>query len=512
MGGGGGGGQQNDNAGSAGGNGGGIIFLKADKIITSGTCSPARKITANGDTPPNSGLDGAGGAGAGGLIYMQVNTYSTVSACSLNISVNGGNGATANAAAVHGGGGAGSQGVIIFSGNTPTTNVLATANNGTPGCNDNSSPCTSSAGVASGVNGGGIQPGNGGGSCSNTNLLTNPSFEFSVVPKVGNNLVGVSSWGGWTIPLGANFNIVKTDGTAYPGGPNNAQNGTQYVDIESAAGSLDQKFRVSCTSTLNFNGYFSSREASGSYANWTGSIQIVGSSGSVAASNTKAFTNANGNDEIWFQVTGTAVVAAGNYTFRAILGDFGNFDNAFLCGTNCLLLPIQLIDFDASYYENLNEVNLIWQTASEKNSAYYTIERSVDAKDWVVVNTIPAAGNSSIRREYLYTDSIKLEKIMYYRLLQTDLDGTTTIFKTVAINPKVRYEDLIVYPNPSSGSITIKSNHIIREWLLYDSFGNLIMTNTPNDVESSLQLTLKGVYFLKAVSDYQVSIKKVIIE
>ncbi len=512
MGGGGGGGQQNDGAGSAGGDGGGIIFLKADKIITSGSCSPARQISANGETPANSGLDGAGGGGAAGTMYLQVNTYSVVSTCSLNISVNGGNGAAVNYSMTHGAGGAGSQGILIFSGSTPTSNILATANNGTPGCNNNSSPCTNSAGVASGADGGGIQPGNSGGSCSSTNLLTNPSFEFSVVPSVGNNLTGLSSWGGWTIPSGAAFNVVKTDGSAYPGGPNNAQNGTQYIDITSAAGDLDQKFRVSCTTTLNFNGYFSSREASGSYANWTGSIQIVGSSGSVAASNTKNFTNANGNDEIWFQVTGTAVVAAGDYTFRARLGDFGNFDNAFLCGTNCLLLPIELIDFNASYIQSLNQVNLQWQTASEKNSAYFTIKRSTDAVNWQEVKKVSAAGNSSIKREYWCTDNIFLEQIMYYRLIETDLDGNASVFKTVAVNPKVNYEDLLIYPNPTKGEINVRSNRLIRVLTVLDCFGNEIENRYPNDFEIKFELIHKGVYFIKAISDYQVSVKKIIVE
>ena len=155
MGGGGGGGEGNNNNSTDGSNGGGIILITAQSIITTGSCG-ALKITANGTTPALSGNDGAGGAGAGGTVVLNVGSYSIASGCKLNITANGGDGGTVNHADIHGAGGAGAQGAVIFSSPLPTTNVTVQTTNGTPGCNNNRSSCTSRAGAATGSNNDGI--------------------------------------------------------------------------------------------------------------------------------------------------------------------------------------------------------------------------------------------------------------------------------------------------------------------------------------------------------------------
>ncbi len=513
MGGGGGGGQQNDGQGSAGGDGGGIILIRANRIITSGACGSARVISAIGESPFNSGQDGAGGGGAGGTIVFQVNSYSVVGTCSVNISVNGGNGSSAIHPDVHGGGGAGGQGYVLFTTPTPTTNVLVTANNGTPGCNNNSSPCTSSAGVATGTNGGGIQPNTGSGSCTNSNLLTNPSFEFSVVPAIGNNLLGISAWNGWTISPTANFNVIKTNGSVYGGGPNNAQNGTQYIDITSASGNLRQRFSLPCTSTISFSGYFSSREQSGGYTNWTASIQIINASGSVVAtSSTRNFTNADGTeDQIWHQVSGSATLPAGTYTYSAVMGDFANFDNAFLCSGGCQLLPVELKEFKAIYNDELHLVDLFWQTASEKNSSFFTVERSLNGISWEDIKTLPAAGKSTTTRNYNCSDKIQLNTVIYYRLRQTDIDGTVQRFDIVSVNPFSKEAEVIAFPNPSEGVINVKSNKIIRDLSVINAYGVEVYTSFVNETQTEINLSEKGVYYLKIVLDDTTITKKVLV-
>lgn len=154
MGGGGGGGQQNDSQGSAGGNGGGIVLIKASAIITGGACA-GRSISANGNAVTGLTNDGQGGGGAGGSIVLQVGSWGIAAGCQLTVSANGGNGGTANTS-THAGGGGGGQGVVIYSSAQPTSNVSTLTNNGTPGCNNNSSPCTDLAGAPSGSNGNGV--------------------------------------------------------------------------------------------------------------------------------------------------------------------------------------------------------------------------------------------------------------------------------------------------------------------------------------------------------------------
>ncbi len=143
MGGGGGGGQQNNSNGTDGGDGGGIIFVKAS-VVKTNPCT-VLDIAVNGETTPDGGNDGGGGGGAGGSIIFDVDAWDLSSSCVLSIEANGGNGSSSLTGTVHGGGGGGSQGVIIFSGAAPDSNATFETNNGDGGCNDNSSPCTSTA-------------------------------------------------------------------------------------------------------------------------------------------------------------------------------------------------------------------------------------------------------------------------------------------------------------------------------------------------------------------------------
>jgi hypothetical protein len=84
-------------------------------------------------------------------------------------------------------------------------------------------------------------------------------------------------------------------------------------------------------------------------------------------------------------------------------------------------LPIELINFIPHVQDNW--VNLKWQTASEINNDYFTIEKSKTASNWIIVTQVNGAGNSSNILSYSTTDQIPYNGISYYRLKQTDFNG-----------------------------------------------------------------------------------------
>ena len=105
MGGGGGGGDQNNNAGTRGGNGGGLVLISADEIHSNGF-----NIFANGESAGTGGIDGSGGGGAGGIIFVDCPNW----VGNITLSVRGGNGGN-NSTDNHGPGGGGSGGVVRLS-------------------------------------------------------------------------------------------------------------------------------------------------------------------------------------------------------------------------------------------------------------------------------------------------------------------------------------------------------------------------------------------------------------
>lgn len=105
---------------------------------------------------------------------------------------------------------------------------------------------------------------------------------------------------------------------------------------------------------------------------------------------------------------------------------------------NCpiTVLPVEIINFEGW---NESDANIIlWETATERNSDYFIVERSSDGKTWEAIRTVKSVGNSQVISEYQIADYTFEATINYYRLHQYDFDGTEKRhFKTVVIDNRV---------------------------------------------------------------------------
>lgn len=110
-------------------------------------------------------------------------------------------------------------------------------------------------------------------------------------------------------------------------------------------------------------------------------------------------------------------------------GNYGEI--AFTSGNQANILPITLLSFHAEVKDGLVHTN--WVTASEVNNDFFTLERSKDGSSWEVVGTVDGAGDSNTELNYAYVDDAPYSGISYYRLRQTDFDGTTTISEPRAV-------------------------------------------------------------------------------
>lgn len=97
-------------------------------------------------------------------------------------------------------------------------------------------------------------------------------------------------------------------------------------------------------------------------------------------------------------------------------------------------LPVSLLGFEGQC--NDPEVLLKWSTASETNNNYFTVERSADGKNFKEIGQIEGAGTTSSMLTYRFTDLHPLPGISYYRLSQTDFDGTREYFRMIAVSCK----------------------------------------------------------------------------
>lgn len=112
-----------------------------------------------------------------------------------------------------------------------------------------------------------------------------------------------------------------------------------------------------------------------------------------------------------------------------------------------VILPVELTDFEGKKMEDANLLH--WETQSENNSSYFTLERSLDAKTWEVISMETAAGSSQSNITYSHIDNgFRSGQINYYRLSQTDLDGSLEVFpKIVSIDNRVQKISLLKIVN-----------------------------------------------------------------
>ncbi|MDQ2769925.1 MAG: T9SS type A sorting domain-containing protein [Bacteroidota bacterium] len=117
-------------------------------------------------------------------------------------------------------------------------------------------------------------------------------------------------------------------------------------------------------------------------------------------------------------------------------------------------LPVELSVF-AARRQGL-DTRLDWTTASEKNSAYFDVERSRDGLVFEPAGRVAGQGSSSTAHEYLFLD-LKVAQYgvptLYYRLRQVDADGSARYspLRTVGVESATALL-LSAWPNPSTGA------------------------------------------------------------
>jgi hypothetical protein len=108
-------------------------------------------------------------------------------------------------------------------------------------------------------------------------------------------------------------------------------------------------------------------------------------------------------------------------------------------------LPVEIIYFDGTVTPSFNKI--IWSTASEHNSDYFQIERSIDGIEWKTIGTKSASGNSNTKIDYSYIDSFDDLVIHYYRLKQVDYDGQYKMYGPISLDNTKSVKKIVKYIN-----------------------------------------------------------------
>jgi len=134
---------------------------------------------------------------------------------------------------------------------------------------------------------------------------------------------------------------------------------------------------------------------------------------------------------------------------------------------DCTILPIDLKTFDAIYQPDLDLVDLTWVTATEHNSDFYNVEKSIDGVNFKVINRVNAAGTSQMETQYFTMDEEPSRGVNYYRLNMFNKDGSSKYSEIRAVNIlEDAYDMITVFPNPTSGMTEVIFNSYAKEEVL----------------------------------------------
>lgn len=269
---------------------------------------------------------------------------------------------------------------------------------------------------------------------------------------------------------------------------------------------VNNNFDLNVTGTLIINGNFEANNNAIVSITSTGTTSISGN----ATFNNGADISLNGN----LTVDG-ALAAVGN---SEITGN-GTLSAGSLSGFDVgagitVILPIELLSFNCIYSNN--QTLLEWTTASETNNDFFTIERSTDGINFIAVSNVNGAGNSNHIINYEYMDkeiaTATIDKIVYYRLKQTDFDSKTSYSNTKAVHIKQQSIQAQLFPNPATPSALYLSINTIPEsdltLTLFDAAGRKInqMLINKDNISSTIDISplidnAKGYYFIQISSD-----------
>jgi hypothetical protein len=176
-----------------------------------------------------------------------------------------------------------------------------------------------------------------------------------------------------------------------------------------------------------------------------------------------------------------------------------DFDTITVSGT----IPVTGLTLTAR--KERDRVALNWFTLTEFNSSHFELERSSDGTRFEKMAQVTAAGNSSNRQDYAYTDAMPLKSLNHYRLRQVDRDGRF-VYSAVQVVRMDEGKTFTVFPTITSNAITVSGISTPVQVQLFSSDKKLVQSIPANSASVTVQMATlpAGTYWLLVLQNGQV--------
>jgi hypothetical protein len=156
------------------------------------------------------------------------------------------------------------------------------------------------------------------------------------------------------------------------------------------------------------------------------------------------------------------IVSAGNFAaepFSITTPSILTFSK-FAVGSLITPLPVSMGNLSVHADSKTNK--LVWDTYSEVNSKGFSILRSTNGKDFTTVGYVNAAGNSSQKRSYTFSDKASASRVYYQVKFEGTAAGDVSYSNIVTVAPGTK-ADFRMYPNPTQGIVLVEGEETDTE-------------------------------------------------
>jgi hypothetical protein len=163
-----------------------------------------------------------------------------------------------------------------------------------------------------------------------------------------------------------------------------------------------------------------------------------------------------------------------------------------------------------------NDGNTVsWSTITEKNTDYFSVERSCDHINWEEAFKLKGEGNSTQQIPYSWKDDSPYPGVTYYRLKTVYGDASYVYSNSIVVESKVQIA-VEIYPNPGSGIVRLtvmgkenESSHVyIKNMMGLILFSADIINNSAMEID--IEAFPEGIYAVDVESKSGSSVTRLI--
>ncbi len=176
-------------------------------------------------------------------------------------------------------------------------------------------------------------------------------------------------------------------------------------------------------------------------------------------------------------------------------------------------LPVKLIYFNQKCEGD--SISLQWATAMETGTRKFTIEKSADGNLWRTIKDIPAAGNSNVTKTYNHKIPTNGNNHHFYRLKQTDFDGTIHYSGIINVNCSAVQSLFSISPNPGKDKFILSNLPLKGQLRVTDMQGREVISPRFYDGATysiSLGRFASGLYIVTVYANGAITTKRLIKE